>query len=373
MSGIFIIPSPEVLSSSRLFELPSDYHMFLKHTTKKKAVKKDPAHLKTQEALQRYVSKAIKAIPMENVTEMTKKITMYMVEKKKQPNFFSIDWDAEPPLPTPSFTQSYNADGELDWDMMTIKGTSTDLEKPYLRLTSAPDPSTVRPEPSLKRTFDYLKRQWKEKEDYIYICEQFRSLRQDLTVQRIKNQFTIDVYETHARLALENGDLGQFNQCQTQLFELYKLPNVKGSVAEFFAYRVLYCIHQNNTTELSKQDCVKHALKIRRAFADNNYSAYFKLSKASIYMENYLLDKITPRIRITALQVLTKSYRPAITIEQVVTQLGFESERLAREYLLSNRFVFSDKQRKEMDCKTNIPIALAMVPPVASVMANEKL
>jgi len=32
----------------------------------------------------------------------------------------------------------------VDWDQMTIKGTCQKVEKKYLRLTSAPDPSTVR-------------------------------------------------------------------------------------------------------------------------------------------------------------------------------------------------------------------------------------
>lgn len=42
-----------------------------------------------------------------------------------------------------------------------VKGTCTDLEKDYFRLTSAPDPSAVRPEPVLKSAVQRLKVKWK--------------------------------------------------------------------------------------------------------------------------------------------------------------------------------------------------------------------
>jgi SAC3 family protein LENG8/THP3 len=32
---------------------------------------------------------------------------------------------------------------DIDWDALTVKGTCQEIEKQYLRLTSAPDPSTV--------------------------------------------------------------------------------------------------------------------------------------------------------------------------------------------------------------------------------------
>ena len=67
----------------------------------------------------------------------------------------------------------------------------------------APDPANVRPLQVLRQTLELLKKKWKDERNYTYICDQFKSLRQDLTVQRIKNEFTVTVYEQHARIALE--------------------------------------------------------------------------------------------------------------------------------------------------------------------------
>ncbi len=120
------------------------------------------------------------------------------------------------PLSGPQFTDTEVADPNvIDWDEHTVVGTSSKLEKPYLRLTSAPDPKTVRPLVTLVQTLELLKKKWRTENNYAYICDQFKSMRQDLTVQRIKNEFTVKVYEIHARIALEMGDLGEYNQCQS--------------------------------------------------------------------------------------------------------------------------------------------------------------
>ena len=63
--------------------------------------------------------------------------------------------------------------------------------------------SKVRPLRILVQSLDFLIQKWKKEGNYTYICDQLKSLRQDLTVQRIKNEFSVKVYETHARIAIE--------------------------------------------------------------------------------------------------------------------------------------------------------------------------
>jgi hypothetical protein len=191
-----------------------------------------------------------------------------------------------------------------------VVGTCTTLEKRYLRLTAPPVPSVVRPEYILKQTLQLLKKKWKQEQNYSYICDQFKSMRQDLTVQRIKNDFTVEVYEIHARIALEKGDLGEYNQCQTQLKALYQL-GLKGNAIEFKAYRILYFIHTANRTALNdvladlttaekKERDIKHALDVRSALALGNYHRFFQLYLDTPHMGGYLMDMFVDRERLAA-------------------------------------------------------------------------
>lgn len=191
------------------------------------------------------------------------------------------------------------------------------LEKQYLRITSLPDPSQVRPENILKKSFELMMKKWKNKlEDYNYLLEQFRSIRQDLTIQNIQNEFTVKVYESNARLAIENKDLDQFNQCQSQLILLYK-KKIKGCETEFSAYRIIYnsliqsqtydsinLIKEIHQSELYSKEEIKNAMEMRKYLNDYNYLQFFKAYKKCYNMGKTLIEPFLPRLRIKALQII---------------------------------------------------------------------
>ncbi|KAF8199140.1 SAC3/GANP/Nin1/mts3/eIF-3 p25 family-domain-containing protein [Pholiota molesta] len=191
----------------------------------------------------------------------------------------------------------------IDWDRYTIVGTCQDIFKDYLRLTSEPKPETIRP----------------------------------YAVQRIKNDFTVRVYEIHARIALESGDMVEYNQCQATLRTLYDL-GIPGQVEEFTAYRILMLLHGRNRSELNlfvgqltprqkANEAVKHALEVQRAQAMGNYG----------------------------LMVITK-----VTLEFLKRTLAFETLDDARIFLSDHQITTyinpnSPDSEKVLDCKPAIP------------------
>ncbi|KAK7270111.1 hypothetical protein RIF29_23019 [Crotalaria pallida] len=222
---------------------------------------------------------------------------------------------------------------DIDWDALTVKGTCQEIEKRYLRLTSAPDPATVRPEEVLEKALLMVQSSQK---NYLYKCDQLKSIRQDLTVQRIRNQLTVKVYETHARLALEYGDLPEFNQCQSQLQTLYS-EGIEGSYMEFAAYNLLCVIlHSNNNRDLvssmsrlssdaKKDEAVKHALAVRAAVTSGNYVAFFRLYKAAPNLNTCLMELSVEKMRYKAVTCMCRSYRPSVPVSYVSRVLGFST------------------------------------------------
>ncbi|TFK51667.1 hypothetical protein OE88DRAFT_1698738 [Heliocybe sulcata] len=252
-----------------------------------------------------------------------------------------------------------------NWDRFTIVGTSQELFKDYLRLTSEPKPEQIRPYAVLQRTLLELKSRWRQKTNYNWICSQFKSLRQDLTVQRIKNEFTAQVYEIHARMALEVGDMVEYNQCQSMLRHLYEL-GIPGKVEEFTAYRILMLLHGRNRSELNlyvgqltpKQKdvpAVRHALDVSRALSMGNYHRFFDLYLNSPNMGAYIMDHFVDRERVKALLVITKAYMK-LPLSFIQNELAFDTLAQARDFLIEHKGgLFSNPnspdQEKILDCK----------------------
>ena len=259
---------------------------------------------------------------------------------------------------------------DIDLDY-TVVGTCERVDKKYLRLTSAPDPSTVRPEPVLKQAIEMVRAKYagfgdeRGQEQYIFLWEQMKSVRQDLTVQRIRNAFTVEVYEMHARICLEFDDQVEFRQCQAQLKQLYEEGlGSQECQREFRAYDLLYNVGKgalNNVADLmlllSDDDRddphIKHALQVRAADALGHYTALFRLYASAPGHSQYVMDTFADRARLDALAVVLKAYTPAVPLSALATSLGFDDVDECAFFVEDHGVSFVADDKQLVDCKAS--------------------
>ncbi|XP_050436559.1 leukocyte receptor cluster member 8 homolog [Adelges cooleyi] len=279
--------------------------------------------------------------------------------KKKQRHLAKSEYNTQKTWPID--------DDEFRIDSCHIVGTCTDLEKIYLRLTAAPDADAVRPLKVLVKSLHLVKSKWLNNADYHYTCDQLKSIRQDLTVQGIRDPFTVDVYETHARIALEKSDMGEFNQCQTQLCDLYEeLKDIQAAQKnrnEFLCYSVLYCIYTRAISELNdvlltikeskiSDECIDFAIKTKKAWWLGNHVELFSLYKTAPKMASYLMDMFLTRERNNFYLAIAKSYRPTIPISTVQDQMAFNKREDCVDFLKAAGAVFCT-DNENIDCKAS--------------------
>ncbi|XP_053991660.1 uncharacterized protein LOC128883387 isoform X2 [Hylaeus volcanicus] len=246
-----------------------------------------------------------------------------------------------------------------------VVGKSQLLEKEYLRLCGPPDPALVRPEHILKQSFSYCLEKWENGQNYRFIEEQFRSIRQDLMVQGIKNSFTVLVYETNAKIALKNLDLGQFNQCQTQLHELYKqLSFDMKAKEEFLCYRLLYLTLTNMNHDLLKLlgeitveeknlPGILYADCCRRALVEGNCHRFFRLFKIGPFLTSTLISIFINKLRMTYLVILSRAHYD-ISLSFLQKELMFDSLKECRQFLQDNNAVWRNEEQTSLDARKSV-------------------
>jgi len=244
-----------------------------------------------------------------------------------------------------------------------IVGTCQKLEKPYFRLSSQPDPSVIRPVEVLKKWFGTLIEQWNATNtNYDYILDQFKAIRQDLTVQKIKNDFSAQVYEKNAKISLENGDHGEFNLALTMLESLLREGVQIENQSEFLAYRILYSLVHDDfyklasslvlieSTNLLKEDCILHAFQVVTAVQLCDYHSFFVLYKSAPNLGRFVLEPMIQKMRRMTLKTITKGFRPTISTSYVRTELGFVNIGECLDYLQENK-VLLDEEKSNILCK----------------------
>jgi hypothetical protein len=190
----------------------------------------------------------------------------------------------------------------------------------------------------------------------------------DVQVQRIRNDFTVRVYETHARIALENRDANEFNQCQTQLAILYKQKH-KGNTIEFTAYRLIYYLYSGAHSDARSQlralteeelnhPFICHALQVRAAYSLNNYHRFFELHRTAPNHGHYLMALLFHRVRIKALQSISDGYRPSISLQYLTTELRFDGMTACKDLIVKAGGVLIEGGSKTesnlmLDCKAS--------------------
>ncbi|KAH7619649.1 hypothetical protein Ndes2526B_g06631 [Nannochloris sp. 'desiccata'] len=281
-------------------------------------------------------------------------------------------------------------------------GQNKNLEKEYLRLTSLPDISDVRPPQVLQQALSFVQQKWRDEEcSYKYACDQLKSIRQDLTVQHVRNALTVAVYETHARLAIETGDWAELRQSLAVLGTLYVDLKDKSSVhgggggsndsgknkkkkkkkadeaigggdgdiygatstdglknqSEFIAYNLILAAATGRSVLAHElKECasrgfvdqspfLQHALKAcTAASTTGDYVALLKLYDNAPRMAPYLLDLLVEKTRSRTYSTVLAAYggstSSGLPLSQVAVWLGFAKRKEAAAWLRERGGVF---------------------------------
>lgn len=251
----------------------------------------------------------------------------------------AVRFTREYALVPPNQTSVFDVDGGDDERSVAARGPvlvgrNMAVEKDFLRLTAEADASLVRPEAVLRQALTLVQQRYSAGDtEYAWVCRQLKSIRQDLLVQAIENDLTEAACLTHARVALENSDVGEFNQCLTRLVELAAARRRPLS-PELSGYRLLYAAYSGSALAVASllaemspatrgSGPVLHARRVWRALTNRNAAAFFRLYEDSPGMNASLMDLFAGALRADVLRSWVAAYRPSLPLPEVVARLGW--------------------------------------------------
>ena len=264
---------------------------------------------------------------------------------------------------------------DQDWFREAVIGQSTKLEKSYFRLTSEPQAHEVRTLDTCKKAYSRLMNLWSKTQDYRYIGDQFKALRQDLKVQHIKTKFTICVYEDNAKICLQVADFSEYNQCQGQLKELYRLnPAFCKNFVEFLEYRLLYNAVTKNYAGINdilkenrqflNHERIKIGLKIVRSLQRMDFETFFKCYENIDFYGRCVLDQIKFKVRYCALITIINSCSPMkYPLSRFKNLCLFKSIKECKQYLKDcHCSLIKIGNEWQIDCKSSKPNIIEYIP-----------
>ncbi|PRP81992.1 SAC3/GANP family protein [Planoprotostelium fungivorum] len=232
---------------------------------------------------------------------------------------------------------------------VAVVGTCQQHEKPYYRLTTKPNPSIIRPQSVLEDWLPILTKRYEEGNcDYNYVSDQLRSIRQDLTVQHIKNQFIAKVYLLHIKLAARHDDLSELMVCLVCLENLNEDRILKEKQAlKVFALRILVSLLQEDRETLVQitshlrphhlQDrYVQFSMQVLQSL--NGCRNYYRFAQLSTSTPSpvtlYLMEKMADKfVRKDALRFMCKAYRPTLAIDFITSQMCFRDVKQCTDFI----------------------------------------
>ncbi|XP_076016638.1 germinal-center associated nuclear protein [Genypterus blacodes] len=242
--------------------------------------------------------------------------------------------------------------------------SSADQEEPL--------PHELRPLPVLSMTMDYLVTQIMDlghenyRDWYDFVWNRTRSIRKDITQQRLCCPHTVSLIEKCTRFHVHCGHhlceepMSSFDakindenmtKCMQSLKEMYQdlaLCNVYCSrEAEFRQYNVLLKLNdgdilrevQQFRDEVRNSPEVKFAVQAFAALNNNNFVRFFKLVKGASYLASCLLHRYFNQVRSKALKTLNLAHTfgyqrsTAFPVQDMVRMLMFRDEDEAADFI----------------------------------------